>query len=328
MYTFLTESEEFKNKIDVIGNLSDEQLIFMHLISPSEMREHGIVYDIDKLDLSEINDNLKQYVQQVKLSESGKVRKSEILSELAENKFSIQTWAEKHISARMPRISESVNYNNESNYIVKDVREFEEGGLYQYVDYDGEIRYSFIWTNPSKNMSNSELDIREDVIVSACDASIFHDENIFTHSGIFTNGSAYKSLSNDTCNYGYFRILGKYYIPSNGIHNWVRYDRESFSNELEKRRPKFIAKIHPSQLKGAKIMCKCQLNRRIIDIDLIDNEKIDPLLSMIDTLEHGIEENKKHIDRYSSDIVKDIINKKCIKQRDPVEADAISEKKN
>lgn len=333
MRIFLTGNEECENKIDIIGHLSNEQMYFMNLMSHSKMREHGIVYDIDTLDLSEIDDVLKQYIQKFDLVNSGQVEKSELHkldSELKDMITSIQTWAEAHISAHMPQILESVVHNNETDYDVKDVREFEDGGLYQYIDYDGEIRYSFIWVNSSKNMSDSKLDEcrenGESVIVGACDASIFHDESIFTHSEIFSNGSQCKFAYN-TRNYGYFRILGKYYIPSDGIHNWVWYDYESFSNELERRRPKLIAKIHPSQLKCAFISCKYQLNNRIIDIDLVDVEKIDPILSMIDTLEHAIAENKRHINRYSSNIVKAVINKKCIKQRGPVEADAISEKK-
>lgn len=329
------KNDKVKTSIEVIDHLSDVrlQLIPMiHLTKSVENATHGKICDIDTMDISGIESDLKDYIECEKFKEEYKEHHGEegtkytlensveANSKIREYDKSIPTWIDSKFGKEIPvpvPIEETFDPNRD--YDVKDIRDFEAGALYEYLDAPiekgGEIKYTFIKSNPYRDMTDEELEkIKDDVIVFACDAEMFRDEGIFREKDMFRKFDHSKFVElND---YGWFRIMNRFYVPSCGIQNWVWSGKENFAEKMEVCRPKLIAKISPSQLKLTNIAASYVLHDRAIDIDLIDTSVLDTELERIQKLERTILDSKRKIKKYSSNIMKKVFQGECVEEQE------------
>lgn len=329
------KNDKVKTSIEVIDHLSDVrlQLIPMiHLTKSVENSAHGKICDIDTMDISEIESDLKDYIECEKFAAEYKEHHGEestiytlensveVNSKIREYTTSIPTWIDSKFGNEIPApvpIEKIFDPNRE--YDVKDIRDFEAGALYEYLDAPiekgGEINYTFIKSNPYRNMTDEELEkIKDDVVVFACEAQMFRDEGIFREQDMFRKFDHSKFVElND---YGWFRIMNKFYVPSCGIHNWVWSGKENFAEKMEVCRPKLVAKISPDQLKLTSIAGSYVLHDRAIDIDLIDTDSMDLELGRIQLLERTISDSKRKIKKYSSRIMKKVLSGDCVEEQE------------
>ena len=329
------------NSIEVIGHLSDDQLLFSRMVI--RLNKNGNIWDIDELDTSEIGDTLNAYKdaqatafnmyenfnnmdlnKKEREDYQDKIGKYE--KEAKEKLKQIRVWFINSISDTVPMELPETS-EEEYEIDVKDVRDFEPGGLYQYYTTEG-IKYTFIWSNYSKGKTDDELkkieDNGNDIIVGACDVALFNEEDMYTHSGLFSPYNNEEFI--DTNTGGYFRFLGKYYAASGGIHNWVWYGFEKFGDILNEAKLKLITKIDPNQLETARLACKYNLHGSIIDIDEVDIDKVRPIISKINKSRNEIAKINAGIKLNSSKLVKHVLNKEFITEKGHEAMDVIEKK--
>lgn len=316
--------------IEVIGHLSNTQLVFMEMyriFSLNENYSHGRICDIETSDISDTEISLNKYIECYKIKrqwENDRTNRVPDPDHEAFNKATdadatmrnlrnlIPEWIEKYhhrFSYGIPeRIPLKDIYNPDEDYDVKDIRDFEDGAIYQFLDYPiekgGEIRYTFIKSNPTKNLSDDELERlcrnKSSIIVFACYAPLYHEEGMFREWAMFSMHHN-DIFSDDDC--GYFRIDDKFYIRNGDITNWVCRDREKFNEMLHAKRFKLVKKIDPVQMAVVDIASNYHLNGKLIDLDKINVDMIKPDVEEIKILEDKISSMKLSITRHQYNVI-------------------------
>lgn len=332
--------------IEVIGHLSNIQLVFLYMykiFSREKDYIHGRICDIETIDLSEIKDDLNKYIESYKIKYQWKIDKDNKVPDPDHKNFdratdaeatmrnfrkSIPEWIEEHeehgdkFSYGIPNPTPTKEiYDPDEDYDVKDIRDFEVGAIYQYLDYPiekgGEIRYTFIKSNPTKNLSDEELETLyrndENIIIFACDAHLYHEEGLFRERLMFNMHQIDRFSTKD---YGYFRIDDRFYVANGGIANWVCRDPEGVKEMLQAKRFKLVTKIDPVQMKVASIASEYDLNGKIIELDKIDVDLLKPDVEEIRNLEDKIATTKLAIAKHQCNVMNALFGNTYTEEKD------------